>query len=410
MRVLRCRVVIIGAGPAGLVLAHRLGLDGIDSIVLERRSREYVENRVRAGLLEQGTAQLLRDSGLGERLDREAAVHDGFELCFDGERHRLSTVELTGHPVYMYSQQQVVKDLIRARIAEGAAPYFGIADVSIDEVGGQAAVVHCTLDDQPVEIRADFVAGCDGFHGVSRRSIPGTVLSAYEHGFPFGWLGILAQTPPVGKELVYNVHERGFTLHSMRSPVLSRQYLQVSPDDDLAMWPDERIWAELRTRLGQEDERLVEGRIVAKNITAMRAFIAEPMQYGRLFLAGDAAHVVPPTAAKGLNLAVEDARTLADAFAAWYGSGDREPLDDYSRERLACVWQAQEFSAWMTQLLHSYPGDTGFELRLRQARLRHLLDSPTAARDFAESYVGVARARQRVIRSAPARAAAARAL
>jgi p-hydroxybenzoate 3-monooxygenase len=392
MRVLRCRVVIIGAGPAGLVLAHRLGLDGIDSIVLEHRSRDYVERRVRAGLLEQGTAKLLRDSGVGERMDREGAVHDGFELCFGGERHRLSTVELTGHGVCMYSQQQVVKDLIRARIAADAMPYFGVEDVTIDSVGGEHAVVHCTLDGQPVEIRADFVGGCDGFHGVSRRSIPGDVLSRYQHSFPFGWLGILAKTPPVSEELVYNVHDRGFTLHSMRAPMLSRQYLQVSPDDDLAMWPDERIWSELRTRLGPEDERLVEGPILEKGITSMRAFIAEPMQYGRLFLAGDAAHVVPPTAAKGLNLAVEDARMLAEAFAAWYFSGNREPLDNYSRDRLAGVWQAQEFSAWMTQLLHSYPGDTGFELRLRQARLRHLVDSPTAARNFAASYVGVARA------------------
>ncbi|HEX3783573.1 MAG TPA: 4-hydroxybenzoate 3-monooxygenase [Pseudonocardiaceae bacterium] len=392
MRVLRSRVVIIGAGPAGLVLAHRLGLDGIDSIVLERHSREYVERRVRAGLLEQGTAELLRQSGVGERLDREGTVHDAFELCFNGERHRISTVQLTGHGVCMYSQQEVVKDLIRARMSAGAPPYFGVDDVTITAITGDAATVHCTLDGQPVEIRADFVAGCDGFHGVSRPAIPGSVLAPYQHTFPFGWLGILAETPPVSEELVYNVHDRGFTLHSMRSPQLSRQYLQVSPDDDLGMWPDERIWAELHTRLGADDHRLVEGAILEKGITSMRAFIAEPMQHGRLFLAGDAAHVVPPTAAKGLNLAIEDARVLAEALGCWYGSGNREPLDHYSRDCLAGVWQAQEFSAWMTQLLHKYPGDTGFEMRLRQARLRHLVTSPTAARSFAESYVGLSRA------------------
>ena len=298
MRVLRTGVVIVGAGPAGLVLAHLLGLEGIDSIVLELRSRDHVERRVRAGLLEPGTVGLLRRIGVAERLDREAAVHDAFELCFAGERHRVSTLDLAGHPVHMYGQQQVVKDLIQARIATGAAPHFGVGDVAVVDVTGDAAVVRCTLDGEPVEIRADFAAGCDGFHGVCRRADPRWRVADVPAHVPFGWLGILAEAKPVGEELVYNIHERGFTLHSMRTPTISRQYLQVGPDADLADWPDVRIWAELRARLVDADQRLTEGTVLEKSITAMRAMVCEPMQYGRLLLVGDAAHIVPPSGSK----------------------------------------------------------------------------------------------------------------
>lgn len=271
------------------------------------------------------------------------------------------------------------------------APYFEVGDAAIVGVTGDETVVRCTLGGEQVEIRADFAAGCDGFHGISRRAIPAGALTTYQHTFPFGWLGILAEARPVGEELVYNTHERGFTLHSMRSPSISRQYLQVGPDADLADWPDDRIWAELRTRLVDSDQRLTEGPILEKSITAMRAMVCEPMQYGRLLLAGDAAHIVPPSAAKGLNLAVADARALAEAFALWYAGGNREPLDDYSRTRLNDVWRAQEFSAWMTQLLHNFPGESAFEAGLRRARLRNLVTVTADAVGFAGNYVGLSR-------------------
>ncbi|KUJ68258.1 4-hydroxybenzoate 3-monooxygenase [Streptomyces albus subsp. albus] len=391
MRVLRTQVVIIGAGPAGLVLAHLLHLEGVRSIVLERHDRQYVENRLRAGLLEQGTADLLRDSGVGERMDREGHVHEGFELRFGGECHRVSTAELCGRTVTMYGQQEVVKDLIRARVDAGAPPYFGVDDVVVEEHTGERATVRCTLDGEPVLVHADFIAGCDGFHGVSRRSIPERLLTSYHRSYPFAWLGVLAAAPPVTDELVFGVHDQGFALHSMRSATVSRLYLQVAPEEELAAWSDARIWSELRTRLCPSGEELHEGPILQRGITAMRGFVVEPMQHGRLFLAGDAAHIVPPTAAKGLNLAVADARVLARAFTAWYTTGDREPLDRYTRTCLRQVWRAQDFSAWMTWLLHPSPGDDAMEMRMRQARLRNLVDSHAAAVAFAENYVGLTR-------------------
>jgi p-hydroxybenzoate 3-monooxygenase len=394
MRRLRTQVVIVGAGPSGLLLSHLLSRHGVDSIVVERRTREYVEQRVRAGLLEQGTVDLLRAVGLAERLDREGLVHEGFELRFDGSQHRLPFTELTGWTTCMYGQQEVVKDLIRAREAAGGQLYFGVADVAPLDVETDAPRVRCTVEGEPVEMAGDFVAGCDGFHGVCRHSVPAGSFTAYEHAYPFAWLGILAEVAPSTEELIYGVHGRGFALHSMRSPTISRFYLQVAPAEPLANWPDHRIWAELRTRLALDgQEGLNEGPILSRGVTEMRSFVIEPLQYGRLFLAGDAAHIVPPSAAKGLNLAVADVRLLAAALTAWYTNGSRELLDGYSRDCLAAVWQGQEFSALMTSLLHRFPGEDGYAVKLRRARLWELVVSRAAATAFAEQYVGLARAR-----------------
>jgi p-hydroxybenzoate 3-monooxygenase len=394
MRRLRTRVVIVGAGPSGLLLSHLLSLQGVDSIVVERRSRAYVEQRVRAGLLEQGTVDLLREAGLADRLDREGLVHEGFELRFDGSQHRLPFTELTGWTTCMYGQQEVVKDLIRARETAGGQLHFGVDDVALLDVETDAPRVTCTVQGEPVEIIGDFVAGCDGFHGVCRRSVPPGTFTAYEHVYPFAWLGILASVAPSAEELIYAVHERGFALNAMRSPTISRLYLQVGPAEPLEDWPDERIWAELRTRFALDGrEVLNEGPILSRSVTAMRSFVVEPMQYQRLFLAGDAAHIVPPSAAKGLNLAVADVRLLAAAFTARYVDGSRELLDRYSQACLAAVWQGQEFSALMTSLLHRFPTEDGYGVKLRQARLRDLVTSRAAATAFAESYVGLSRAR-----------------
>ena len=382
--VIRTQVAIIGAGPAGLTLAHLLGLEGIESVVLERHTRDYVETRTRAGLLEQGTVDLLRATGAGERVAQLGDVHEGFELCFDEQAHHVSTMDLVGAAICMYPQQEVVKDLIRARVDAGSEPFFGVTDVTIDQT--DSTTVHGVHNGVEIEIQADFVAGCDGFHGISRKMLPNH--TTFEQTFPFGWLGILADAPPVSRELVYNCHDRGFTLHSMRTPRISRQYLQVHPSDTLADWPDDRIWAELATRLGP---RVTSGPVLEKSITTMRSFVTEPMQHGRLFLAGDSAHIVPPTAAKGLNLAVSDARHLAEALTTWYSTGNREPLDGYTRTCLRDIWLAQDFSVWMTHLLHTSPTDTPFDVRRRHARLRHMVESPTAARSFAEHYTGMAR-------------------
>lgn len=391
-QVTRTQVGIVGAGPSGLLLSHMLHLHGIDSIVLEKRTREYVERRVRAGLLEQGTVDLLRDVGLGERLDRQGLTHEGFELRFAGQRHRVPVTELTGQIVKMYGQQEVVKDLIAARMAAGGKLHFGVEDVAVSDLTGEPRL-RCTLDGQPMEVACDFVAGCDGFHGVCRRSVPAGVLSVYEQSYPLAWLGVLAAAPPAAEELIYAVHDRGFALHSMRSPQVSRLYLQVDRDEDLGNWPDERIWKELHARLTvDERDPLNEGPILEKGLTALRGFMVEPMRYGRLFLVGDAAHIVPPSAAKGLNLAVADARLLVEALVSWYERGDPAGMDGYSAAALRSAWQGQEFSAVMTHLLHRFPGDGPFEAKLRLARLEHLVSSTTAARSFAEDYVGMSRA------------------
>ncbi|MGW5693063.1 4-hydroxybenzoate 3-monooxygenase [Streptomyces sp. GMR22] len=394
MKRLTTRVAIVGAGPGGLLLSHLLQLAGVDSIVLERRSRTYVERRVRAGLLEGGTVDFLREAGLADRLDREGLVHEGFVFRFGARAHRMPFTELTGRTVHMYGQQELVKDLIRARTAAGARLWFDVPDVELRGLETDTPAVRCTMAGQPVEIACDFVAGCDGFHGVSRRSVPPGALTTYERTYPYAWLGVLAQAPPAAEELIYAVHGRGFALHSMRSPAVSRLYLQVEAGESVENWPDERIWKELHTRLDIDGApELAEGPVLEKSCVALRGFVTEPMSYGRLFLAGDAAHIVPPTAAKGLNLAVADIKVLAAAFREFYETGDRGPLDGYSAACLPGVWQAQEFSDWMSRLLHRPTEGPVFDERLQRARLEAVVGSPAAARNFAENYVGLARER-----------------
>jgi p-hydroxybenzoate 3-monooxygenase len=386
---MRTQVGIVGAGPAGLVLAHLLRARGVDSVVIEARNRDYVQQRVRAGVLEQGTVDLLVEMGLGERLKREGLVHEGLELRFGGRGHRVAVSELTGgRAITIYGQQEVVKDLIDARLDAGAPLLFEVDDVRVDIELPRVDFVH---EGAAQSLECDFVAGCDGFHGVTRGSVPGGVLTEYEHVYPFAWLGILAQVPPSTDELIYCNHERGFALHSLRSPELSRLYLQVEPDDDIAEWPDERIWEELQTRFALEGGgwTLNEGAIADKAITPMRSFVVEPMQHGRLYLAGDAAHIVPPTGAKGLNLAVADVRVLAAALCGWYESGSSRGLDAYSETCLRRVWRVQHFSWWMTAMLHRVAGASGFEERLQRAQLDYVTRSEAGARTLAENYVGL---------------------
>jgi p-hydroxybenzoate 3-monooxygenase len=384
---MRTQVAIVGAGPAGLVLAHLLLERGVDSVVIEARDRDYVQQRVRAGVLEQGTVDLLVAAGLGERLQREGLVHEGLELRFGGESHRIALSELTGgRAITIYGQQEVVKDLIDARNAASAPLLFEVSDVRVDADAPRVTFVHegseCVLD-------CDFVAGCDGFHGVTRGAVPDGVLTELDHVYPFAWLGILAEVAPSTDELIYCNHERGFALHSLRSPELSRLYLQVDPDEDIADWSDGRIWEELQTRFALEGWTLNEGPIVDKAITPMRSFVVEPVQHGRLFLAGDAAHIVPPTGAKGLNLAVADVRVLADALCDWYDTGSSAGLDAYSDTCLRRVWRVQHFSWWMTSMLHVAPGASAFERRLQRAQLDYVTRSEAGARTLAESYVGL---------------------
>ena len=387
----RTQVAIVGAGPAGLILARLLGCQGVESIVIERRDRAYVEQRLRAGVLEQTTVDLLRAAGVGDRMDREGLVHEGLYLQFDGVRHRIALRELTGgRAITVYGQHEVVKDLIAARLAAGEEIVFGADDVRLLDVDSERPSVRFRVGDEERTVRCDFIAGCDGFHGVCRPSIPDGALATYERTYPFAWLGILAETPPSLDELVYAHHQRGFALHSMRSPALTRLYAQCEPADTLDEWPDERVWEELHLRLTTHDGwALHEGRVVEKSITAMRSFVVEPMQYGRLFLAGDAAHVVPPTGAKGLNLAAADVKVLAEALVDWYRSGRTEMLAAYSATCLRRVWRAEHFSWWMTTMLHRAPGDDGFGQRLQLAQLRYVCGSRAAATSLAENYVGL---------------------
>lgn len=387
---MRSQVGIVGAGPAGLLLSHLLHLQGIGSVVLEIRSRDYVEKRIRAGVLEQGTVDLLTESGVGDRMAREGMVHHGIELRFGGRGRRIALSELTGgRAITVYGQHEVVKDLIRARLAAGGRILFEIEDVSVHDFETTKPRIRFRQDSAVRELVCDFIAGCDGFHGICRPSIPEGVLAVYDRDYPFAWLGILADAPPSSKEIVYANHERGFALHSMRSHAITRLYLQCAPDEDLANWPDERIWKELRARLAVEGWTLTEGPITQKGITAMRSFVVEPMQSGRLFLAGDAAHIVPPTGAKGLNLAVADVRILARALAEFYASGRADLLERYSEACLPRVWRAQRFSWWMTSMLHRFAGDDAYQHRLQLAELDYVTGSRAAATALAENYVGL---------------------
>jgi p-hydroxybenzoate 3-monooxygenase len=387
-RPIETQVGIVGAGPAGLLLAHLLGRHGIESVVLEARSREYIERRVRAGVLEQGTVDLLIEAGVGERMRREGLVHHGIELRFGGGGHRIDFAALAdGRGITVYGQQEVVKDLLAAREEAGRLPLFEVEDVTVAELDGDAPRIRFSHGDEEQELRCDVIAGCDGSHGVCRPSIPDHAVTVYEREYPFGWLGILAEVAPSTEELIYARHERGFALHSMRSPRLSRFYLQCEPDADPDDWPDERIWDELRTRLSLD---LAEGPIIEKGVTPMRSIVVEPMQFGRLYLAGDAAHIVPPTGAKGLNLAVADVRVLAAALRDRYERGDAAALRAYSDTCLRRVWRAEHFSWWMTSMLHRFPGDSeGFEEKLQRSQLDYVTSSHAAAASLAENYVGL---------------------
>lgn len=388
---MRTQVGIIGAGPAGLLLSHLLHLAGIDSVVLEARDRPYVEGRIRAGVLEQGTVDVLNETGLGGRMNREGLLHHGTTLRFRGRNHHIDFVDLTGKAVMVYGQHEVVKDLIAQRLKDGGKIEFEAGDVAVHEIESDKPYI--TWRDKAGKdqrLDCDFIAGCDGFHGICRPAIPESVLTSYERVYPFGWLGILAKSKPVQEELIYNHHERGFALFSMRSPEITRLYLQCDPDEDIANWPDDRIWEELHRRLeGEDNLRLPEGDIFQKGITPMRSFVAGPMRHGRLFLAGDAAHIVPPTGAKGMNLAVADVRYLSRALESFYGRNDSARLAGYSDICLRRIWKAQRFSWWMTSLLHKFDERSSFENEVQLAELDYVVSSRAAMTSLAENYVGL---------------------
>ena len=387
MAQLRTQVGIVGAGPAGLLLAERLRQSGIDSIVLERQTRAYVEGRIRAGVLEHGTVALLESLGAADRLHLEGLRHDGTVLRSGGRDHRVDLRALTGRSITVYGQHEVVSDLIAARLRAGAPIRFEATASAID-LG--TAEIRFRQDGDEHVLRCDFIAGCDGFHGVCREAVPAGALTIYERVYPFAWLGILAATAPPADELIYARHRNGFALASMRSLSVSRLYLQCAPDADPAEWSNDRIWSELELRLATGNEfRLGEGSILQKGVTAMRSFVAEPLRHGKLFLLGDAAHIVPPTGAKGLNLAAADAALLARGLERYYRTGDATELEGFSPTALRRIWRVQRFSAWMTTLLHEFPGATEFDRRLQDAELMHLDGSEAAATAFAESYVGL---------------------
>jgi p-hydroxybenzoate 3-monooxygenase len=386
---MKTQVVIVGAGPAGLLLSHLLHLGGVDSVVIETRSRQEIEATIRAGVLEQGTVDLLVDSGVGERLQREGFVHEGIILRFAGRSHRIALTELTGRAITVYAQHEVIKDLVKVRLDAGGKILFEVKNAALYDLDSPAPKVRFHREGEVHEIEAQFVAGCDGFHGVSRPSIPSRHRQEFARSYPFGWFGILVEAPPSTAELIYAHHERGFALVSTRSPQIQRLYFQCDPQDDLKAWPDARIWDELHTRLANaEGWKLAEGRIFQRGIIAMRSFVAEPMRYGRLFLAGDAAHIVPPTGAKGLNLAVNDVRVLAAAFLDFFGAVGEESLRSYSAAALKRVWRAEHFSWWMTSMLHRFHDDTPFQHRLQLAELDYVVTSKAKALTLAENYVG----------------------
>ena len=387
----RTQVGIVGAGPAGLLLAHLLHRAGIESIVLESRSRAEVEGTVRAGVLEQGTVDMLRESGVGERLDREAFFHRGVYLRFSGRTHHIDMQALTGGKrVTLYAQQEVVKDLIEARLASGGEIAFDVSEVAIPDIAASRPALSFRADGRERHVACDFIAGCDGTHGVSRHSLPQGTLARHERVYPFAWFGILVEAPPSSDELIYSRHDRGFALVSTRSPTLQRMYFQCEPSEDPDAWSDDRIWAEMRARLETADGWApVEGPITQKIVVGMRSLVFEPMQRGNFFLAGDAAHVVPPTGAKGLNLAAADVRVLARALQRFYASRDRSALDAYSATCLERVWKAQRFSYWMTTMLHRSEPETSFDRKRQLAELDYLVHSRAAMTSMAENYVGL---------------------
>jgi p-hydroxybenzoate 3-monooxygenase len=385
---MRTQVGIVGAGPAGLMLALLLRRAGIDSIVLESRSRHYIEHRIRAGLLEQWVADLLTALGMGERMRREGMFHDGIYLNFQGGLHHLDFRELIGKGVTIYGQQEVVKDLVAGLLAEGVQILFETDDLSIHDFERGAPQIRFRHDGETRVLDCDFIGGCDGFHGICRPSFPAGRLQTFERDYPFGWLGILSESPPPEDELIYTYHDRGFALFTMRSPTLARLYLQCAPDEDIANWSDARIWEELHIRMGGVRE-LAEGRMLQKGITPMRSFVVEPMQVGRLFLAGDSAHIVPPTGAKGMNLAIADVMVLSRALTAFYRSNRTDLLESYSKTCLARVWKAQRFSWWMTQIFHRFPDEVPFDRRRQLAELGYVASSAAAATALAENYAGL---------------------
>jgi p-hydroxybenzoate 3-monooxygenase len=386
---LRTQVGIIGAGPAGLALAQLLHGAGIDSVVLERRSRDYVLSRVRAGVIEQGTVDILRRAGVVARLEREGLLHHGVEIAAGERRHRIDFAA-QGASVTVYGQTELTKDLIDARDAAGVPPLFDVEGVVLEDVDGERPRLRYTRCGEAQVLACDFIAGCDGFHGVSRKAIPAAVLKTHERVYPFGWLGVLADAPPVSSELIYLSHERGFALCSMRSATRTRCYLQCDVDTDVGDWSDERFWDELASRLPSElAARVVRAPTIEKSVAPLRSFVAEPLRYGRLFLAGDAAHIVPPTGAKGLNLAIRDVDQLAAALMTHYAEHRDDLLDTYSASALRRIWRAERFSAWLTSVLHRYPGRTSFDRGMQLAELDHLVSSAAARAAFVEAYTGV---------------------
>ena len=385
---MRTQVGIIGAGPAGLMLARLLHLAGISSIIIENRSRDYIENRVRAGLIEHWAADLLVEIGVGARMQREGMLHWGINIGINGDLHRLDFKALVDKRVTIYGQQEVVKDLVARRLADGGPLLFEVDGVSVHDMSSARPKIRFTHAGKAQEIDCDFIAGCDGFHGICRPSIPDGVLNVFERDYPFGWLGILTESPPPDHELIYSYTDRGFALYTMRSPSVSRLYLQCDHDEEIENWSDARIWDELHKRLGGA-RKLQEGKMLQKGITPMRSFVVEPMQHGRLFLAGDSAHIVPPTGAKGMNLAFADVLVLSLALDAFYKSKHADGLENYSANCLRRVWYAQRFSWWMTQILHRFPHETAFDRRRQLSDLDYITSSEAASKMLAEQYVGL---------------------
>jgi len=385
---MRTQVGIVGAGPAGLMLSHLLHLEGIESIILENRSREHIESRIRAGLIEQWASDLLVETGLGERMQREGMFHNGVYFAFGGALHYINFRELVNKGVTIYGQQEVIKDLVARRLADGGQILFEVADVSVHDFSSKSPKIRFLHAGKEHDIVCDFIGGCDGFHGICRPSIPASALTVYDREYPFNWVGVLSESPPPEHELIYSYHDRGFALYTMRSPTLARLYVQCPPDDDIENWPDTRIWQELHARLGGT-RPLAEGTMLQKGITTMRSFVLEPMQYGRLFLAGDSAHIQPPTGAKGMNLALADVLVLCRAITKYYGSGNTDLLERYSATCLRRVWKAQRFSWWMTQLFHLDPNHNAFDRKRQLAELDYVTSSQAAARSMAENYTGL---------------------